>query len=36
LLDEGCDSYEERDRDSLMLPDNRDGQIDMETVYICE
>jgi len=33
LLAEGCDLYEEMDRDSLMLPDNRDGQIDMESVH---
>jgi len=34
LLNEGCDSYEEGNRDSLMLPDNRDGQIDMESVHM--
>eukprot|EP00931_Biecheleriopsis_adriatica_P115144 TRINITY_DN90981_c0_g1_i1.p1 TRINITY_DN90981_c0_g1~~TRINITY_DN90981_c0_g1_i1.p1 ORF type:complete len:261 (-),score=16.83 TRINITY_DN90981_c0_g1_i1:142-924(-) len=34
LLAEGCDSYEEANRDSLMLPDNRDGQIDMSSVHI--
>lgn len=34
LLAEGCDSYEENNRDSLMLPDNRDGQIDMGSVHI--
>jgi len=34
LKDEGCDSYEEINRDSLMLPDNHDGQIDMDSVHI--
>lgn len=35
LLAEGCDSYAEINRDSLMLTDNRDGQIDMDSVHIC-
>lgn len=35
LKDEGCDSYEEVNRDSLMIPDNHDGQIDMDSVHIC-
>jgi len=34
LLADGCDSYEEVGRDCFMLPDNQNGQINMDEVFL--